>query len=111
MKESKVWIMVAVCFVTSNVNLQVCEMKDTGSMLEALVRLSCECGYPKYIACDKESSILAASKNINVNLRDLQHRLYREYGALIEECAVPPTVTERSSVQFDLYGIAWTILG
>ena len=87
-KESKVWILVAVCLVTSNINLQVCEMKDAGTMLEAIVRLSCECGYPKYISCDKESSILAALRDIKINLRDLQHRLYSEYGALVEECAV-----------------------
>ena len=87
-KESKVWIMVSVCLVTSNVNLQVCEMKDTGAILEAIVRLGCECGYPKYIACDKESSILAALREIKVNLRDLQHRLYREHGVIVEECAV-----------------------
>ena len=87
-KESKVWIMVAVCLVTSNINIQVCEMKDTGSMLEAIVRISCECGYPKYISCDKESSILAALREVKINLRDLQHRLYQEQGTLIEECAV-----------------------
>ena len=87
-KESKVWIMVAVCLVTSNVNLQVCEKKDTAAMLEAIVRLACECGYPKFISCDKESSILAALKNIDVNLRDLQHRLYQEHGVILEEAAV-----------------------
>ena len=70
-KESKVWIMVAVCLMTSNVNLQVCEMKDTAAMLEAIIRLSCECGYPKYICVDKEGSILAAMREIKVNLRDL----------------------------------------
>ena len=72
-KESKVYIMVAVCVVTSNVNLQVCEMKDTAAMLEAFIRLSCECGYPKYISVDKEASILAAMREVQVNLRDLQH--------------------------------------
>ena len=87
-KESKGWILVAVCSVTSNINLQVCEMKDTGTMLEALVRLSCECGYPECISCDKESSIRAALRDIKINLRDLQHRLYSEHGALAEECAV-----------------------
>ena len=87
-KESKVWIFVAVCLVTSNVNLQVCEMKDTGAILEAIIRLACECGYPKYIAVDKEGSILAAMREIQVNLRDLQHSLYREHGVLLEEAAV-----------------------
>ena len=87
-KESKVWILVAVCLVTSNLNLQVCEMKDSGTMLEAIIRLSCECGYPKYISCDKESSLLVAMKEITINLRDLKHRLYQEHGVLFEECAV-----------------------
>ena len=87
-KESKVWIFVSVCLVTSNVNLQVCEMKDTAAILEAIIRLACEVGYPKYIAVDKEGSILAAMREIQVNLRDLQHSLYREHGVLIEEAAV-----------------------
>ena len=87
-KESKVWIFVSVCLVTSNVNLQVCEMKDTAAILEAIIRLACEVGYPKYIAVDKEGSILAAMREIQVSLRDLQHSLYREHGVLIEEAAV-----------------------
>ena len=87
-KESKVWILVAVCVVTSTVNLQVCEMKDTTAMLEAFIRLSCEVGYPKYVMCDKESSLLAALSEAQVNLRDLSHKLYNEHGVLFETCAV-----------------------
>ena len=41
-----------------------------------------------YVKKNRLEKGLAALKNIHVNLRDLQHRLYREYGALIEECAV-----------------------
>ena len=41
-KESKVWVFVTVCVVTSTVNIQVCEMKDTAAMLEAFIRMSCE---------------------------------------------------------------------
>ena len=87
-KESKIWIFVAVCLVTSNVNLQVCEMKDTCSMLEAFIRLSCECGYPKYVCCDQDSSILPVMREVKVNLRDLAHRLYSEHGVIFETCPV-----------------------
>ena len=87
-KQSKIWVFVAVCLVTSNVNLQVCEMKDTCSMLEAFIRLSCECGYPKYVATDQESSIMAAMKEIQVNLRDMEHRLYAEQGMVFDVCPV-----------------------
>ena len=87
-KQSKIWIFVAVCLVTSNVNLQVCEMRDTCSMLEAFIRLSCECGYPKYVCCDQESSLLPVMREINVNLRDLAHRLYSEKGVVFETCSV-----------------------
>ena len=41
-KESKVWLFVIVCVVTSTVNIQVCEMKNTAAMLEAFIRMSCE---------------------------------------------------------------------
>ena len=85
-KESKIWVFVAVCIVTGNINLQVCEMRDTSSMLEAFIRLGCECGYPKYVCCDKESSILPVMKNIDVNLRDLSHKLYTEQGVVFETC-------------------------
>ena len=87
-KESKVWVFVAVCVVTSTVNMQVCEMKDTGAMMEAFIRLACEVGYPKYVMCDKESSLLAAAKEIQINLRNLSHQLYTEHGVLFETCAV-----------------------
>ena len=87
-KESKVWVFVAVCVVTSTVNMQVCEMKDTAAMMEASIMLSCEVGYPKYVMCDQESSLLAAAKEIKVNLRSLSHQLYSEHGIMFEACAV-----------------------
>ena len=87
-KESKVWVFVAVCVVTSTVNMQVCEMKDTAAMMEAFIRLACEVGYPKYVMCDKESSLLAAAREININLRNLGHQLYTEHGIIFETCAV-----------------------
>ena len=87
-KESKIWVFVAVCLVTSNVNLQVCEMRDTNSMLEAFIRLACECGYPKYVCCDQESSLLPVMRGINVNLRDLTHQLYTEKEVIFETCSV-----------------------
>ena len=87
-KESKVWIFTSVCVVTSNVNLQVIEMKDAGTILEALVRLGCEVGYPKYMYCDQESSIIKVFKEINLNLRDLFHRAYTENGVIFETCSV-----------------------
>ena len=87
-KESKVWILTSVCIVTSNVNLQVLEMKDTAAILEGFIRLSCESGYPKYVFCDQEGSILKVLREIQVNLRDLTHRLYSEQGILFDTCAV-----------------------
>ena len=87
-KESKVWVMTTVCVVTSNVNLQVIEMKDTAAILEAFVRLSCEVGYPKYMYCDQEASIMKVFKEISVNLRDLSHQIYSEHGVLFDVCAV-----------------------
>ena len=87
-KESKVWILTSVCIVTSNVNLQVLEMKDTAAILEGFIRLSCESGYPKYVFCDQEASILKVLREIQVNLRDLSHRLYSEQGILFDTCAV-----------------------
>ena len=87
-KESKVWILTSVCIVTSNINLQVIEMKDTAAILEGFIRLSCECGYPKYVSCDQEGSILKVLREIQVDLRDLSHRLYSEHGVLFDTCAV-----------------------
>ena len=63
-------------------------MKDTAAMLEAFIRLSCEVGYPKYVSCDKEGSLLAMMREVKVDLRDLQHRLYSEHGVLLDQCAV-----------------------
>ena len=38
--------------------------------------------------CDKESSLLAAAKEININLRNLSHQLYTEHGIVFETCPV-----------------------
>ena len=63
-------------------------MKDTAAMLEAFIRLSCEVGYPKYVSCDKEGSLLAMMREVKVDLRDLQHKLYSEHGVLLDQCPV-----------------------
>ena len=63
-------------------------MKDAAAILEGFIRLSCESGFPKYVFCDQESSILKVMREIQVNLRDLAHRLYSEHGILFDTCAV-----------------------
>ena len=69
-----------VCVVTKLSNLQVIETKDVGGICCALTRLGCEVGLPKILLVDGESSILAALKDAEVTLVDVQFEFYKEHG-------------------------------
>ena len=86
--ESKVYIMTFVCPTTKNVNNQVIETKSTEGIIDGLTRLGCEHGIPKYFLVDKESSIVKALQEMNVDMRDLQLKLHKESGIKFDVCPV-----------------------
>ena len=87
-KETKNWVLVAACTTTKALNIQVVDKSDCRGILEALIRLGCEAGWPKFFYCDADSAILKIMEELNVEIRDLQYRLHAEYGAVFEVCPV-----------------------
>ena len=87
-KELKNWILVGACPTTKALNLQVVDKSDTRGVLEALIRLGCEVGWPKLFFCDADSVFMKIMAEIEVSLSDVQYNLYTEYGATFEVCPV-----------------------
>ena len=85
--STKTWIMSFACPITKLINLQVIESKSADGVLEGLTRLGCECGFPKYVLMDQESSFMKAVKDAEISLKDLQLRAYKEHGV---RCEVAP---------------------
>ena len=88
MLECEVWILAVVCPTTRLVNLQVVEKKDAGGIICGITRLACESGMPKHIFTDQDSGIIAALTGAEVEIRDVQQKLHREYGITFTLCPV-----------------------
>ena len=87
-KECKNWVLVAACTTTKALNIQVVDKSDSRGILEALLRLGCEVGWPKLFLCDQDRTIMKTLKDIKVDLRDINYKLYTEHGAKLEVCGV-----------------------
>ena len=87
-KMSKVWSLVFVCPVTRLVNCQVIEKSDHSGIVDGVTRLAAEVGFPKFFMVDQDSSVMKALKEMSVNMRDLQHNLFTEYGVSFTTCPV-----------------------
>ena len=77
---AKVYIMTFVCPVSKLLNLQVIESKSADGIDEGLTRFACESGFPYYLLVDRESSVMKVMREAEVNLRDMQLVMQREYG-------------------------------
>ena len=82
--SAKNYIMTFVCPYTKLTNLQVIESKNAEAVLEGLVRLGCEVGFPACLILDQETSFMKAVRDAEVNLQDLSARAYREFGIRFE---------------------------
>ena len=78
------WIMVFACPVTKLISLEVIECKGTEGVLCGLSRLACEFGYPKFLLLDQERSFVSATADAELQLKDLDHRCYKEHGIRCE---------------------------
>ena len=85
---TKVHVMVFTCPVTRLVNLQVIEGEDASCILEGITRLSCEIGVPKFLMIDGDDTIKKALRELQVDLKDLEHKLHTEKGIIFDVCPV-----------------------
>ena len=87
-KQAKVWIMCSVCPTSRLVNLQVIEKSDAGGIICGVTRLSCEVGLPKFFLIDQHDATMSALSNAELEYRDLQLRLHKQFGIIFEYCSV-----------------------
>ena len=85
---TEVHVVVFVCPSTRLVNLQVIEGKDAGFILEAVTRLACEMGVPKFLMVDDDSTVHKALRELEVDIKDLQFKLHTEKGITFDICPV-----------------------
>ena len=87
-RHCKVWVAVFVCPVTRLVNCQVIEKSDHGGFLDGVMRLAADAGYPKIFMVDQDGALMKGLSEAEVNMRDLQGRLYKQKGIIFTTCPV-----------------------
>ena len=85
---TKVHVMVFACPVTRIVNLQVIEGENASCILEGITRMSCEIVVPKFLMIDGDDAIKKALRELEVDLKDLEHKLHTEKGIIFDVCPV-----------------------
>ena len=77
-----------ICPVTKLLNLQVCEKSDASAILDAFTRMFCEVGVPKIILCDEGSALVKGLRDVEIDIRNLDHKLITEYGTTFKTVPV-----------------------
>ena len=77
----KAWVLVMICPVTKLSNIQVIEKSDASGILDGLTRMFCEAGVPKVSLCDDGSAVVKALREVEIDIRNIEHQLVTEYGA------------------------------
>ena len=84
----KIWLVIFCCSTTSSTNIKVMEDYSTTSFIQAFTRFSCDVGYPSILLCDEGSQLVKACQEMNLNFRDIQHKLHKEVNVQFEVCPV-----------------------
>ena len=86
--ETKVHVLVSVCITTKTVNLQALEGKDASAVIDGFTRLCSEVGIPSIVHVDQDSGALAGFRSAELDFRDLQHQLHKQFGISFTTCPV-----------------------
>ena len=86
--QSKIHIMVSVCITTKIVNLQALEGKTADSIIDGFTRMNSEVGIPTIVHIDQDTGVLAGFQSVELDYRDLQHRLLTQFGISFSTCPV-----------------------
>ena len=86
--DVKCWILVVVCPTTRLIKMQVLERGLADSIISGMTRLSCEIGVPSKLFIYQAKAIKCGLKNVEFDMRGLQHRLERQHGIDFEVCPV-----------------------
>ena len=83
-ETSKVWSLVFACLV----NCQVVEKSDHSGIIGGITRHAAYVGFPKFFMVDQDSAVMKTREKVDINLRNLQHKLYTEDGVEFTTCPV-----------------------
>ena len=86
--ETKMHVMVAVCITTKIVNLQILEGKAAHNIIDGFTRLSVEVGVPSVVHVDQDSGAMSGFRDAELDFRDLQHQLHKQFGISFSTCPV-----------------------
>lgn len=116
----KIWIAVFCCCTTTTVNMKVMEDYSSNAFVQAVIRFSCEVGYPKYMLPDEGSQLLSTCEKMMYNYKDVQNQLFVNAKMQFEACPVGAhnmhgrverKIREiKSSIQIKFDGIRLSIL-
>ena len=84
----KIYLAVFCCATTGSINIKVMDSYDTGSFIQAFIRLSCEVGYPKILLTDEGSQLIKACKTMSISFQDAKHKLHINHSVEFEVCPV-----------------------
>ena len=74
-KRTTIWMAVFCCCRTSTVNIKVMESYSSSSFIQAVIRLSCDVGYPKKLFPDEASQLLKSCSDMSFNYKDVSFTL------------------------------------
>lgn len=86
--HSQVYIMVSVCITTKIINLQALEGKTADAIIDGFTRLSAEVGIPTMVHIDQDTGVMAGFQSVELDYKDLQHRLLTQFGISYSTCPV-----------------------
>ena len=86
--DVKCYELVFMCPTTKMINLQVIENKSADGVIDGVNRLGCEVGIPSHILVDKDSGIMKALDEAEIDLKDLQLLVRKERGIKFRTCPV-----------------------
>ena len=84
----KIYLVVFCCATTGTININVMENYTAEAFLKAYIRHSCNAGYPKILLTDEGSQLIKGCKEMLMNFRDAQRRLYVRYKCEFKVCPV-----------------------
>ena len=87
-QTSLCYLMVFVCSFSKLMNIQVLEAKNSQAVLEGLCRLGCEVGMPAKLVLDQDTAFMKMVRDAEINMKDLSHRGFKEYGIEFETAPV-----------------------
>ena len=84
----KIYLVVFCCATTGTISIRVMDNYATDAFLKAYIRHSCYAGYPKILLADEGGQLVKGCKEMVMNFRDTQQKLYIRHKCEFRICPV-----------------------